>query len=249
MGETEWAAAPEYEETDQERAIPAFLVGALAGMVALAVVWAMTAVLSGTGGETSTDSSRAATTAAPTAATTGAGPSDQASAVPGQVDRCRRADAELARPLRAANPALNQWEVHVGTMNKLVAGAITPAQADAFWSQTKLGATRNLDRFDAAAGRDPFAGADCPDPDTLAKVSSDLKSCARHVDRERLALEAAGTALRTWKAHIRDMKMLDMGHLSPAKATQMWLENWQRGIRELQSFRAADRAVDRSRGC
>jgi hypothetical protein len=249
MGETEWAAAPEYEETDNERTIPAFLVGALAGMVVLAVVWAMTAVLSGTDGETSTDSSRAAATAAPTAAATGAEPSEQPAALPSPVDRCRQADTELARPLRAADPALDQWELHLSTMNKLVAGAITPEQAGVFWSQTKVGATRNLDRFDAAAQRVPPAGADCPKPDALAQVSSDLKSCARHVDRERQALEAAGTALRTWKGHIQDMKMLDMGHLSPEKAQQMWLANWHRGVREIQSFRTADRAMHRSRGC
>ena len=251
MGETEWAAAPEYEEAADERTIPVFLVGALVGMVVLAVVWAMTAVLAGTNGETSTDTSRAATTAAPTAGTTGAEPSEQASAsgVPGQVDRCRQADVELARPLRAADPALDQWEIHVGAMNKLVVGAITPAQAGAFWAQTKVGAVRNLDRYEAATRKVPSAGVDCPDPDRLAQVSSDLKSCARHVDREQQALAAAGTALRTWKAHIRDMKMLDMGHLSPDKATALWLANWHRGVRELDAFRTADRAVDRSRGC
>ena len=43
--------------------------------------------------------------------------------------------------------------------------------------------------------------------------------------------------------------MLEMGHLSPANATAMWLANWQRGVRELKAFRTADRAVDRSRGC
>ena len=248
MGETEWAAAPEYEGTDGERTVPAFLVGALAGMVALAVVWAMTAVLSGPGGRTSTDSQVAAT-GAPTTATTGAEPSEPAPAVPDQEDRCRQADAELARPLRAAAPALDQWDVHIGAMNKLVVGAITPAQAAAFWAQTKVGAIRNLDRFEAATQRVPFAGVDCPDPDALDRTASGLRSCARHVDRERQALDAAGTALQTWKTHIRHMQMLDMGHLSPEKATQRWLANWQRGIRELKAFGSADRAVDRSRGC
>lgn len=255
MGETEWAAAPGYEAVDGRRTAPAFLVGVLAGMVALAVVWAMTVVLSGTGGDTRTDSGRAAapTAAAPTASATpstgAAEPSQQAGAAPSQADRCRRADAELARPLRAARPALDQWEVHVGAMNKLVVGAITPAQAGAFWSRSKVGAIRNLARFHAATRRVPLAGVDCPDPGAVTQASPGLRPCARHVARERDALEAAEIALRTWKRHIRDMRMLDMGHLSPDRANRLWLANWQRGVRELQTFRDADRAVERGRGC
>lgn len=51
-------------------------------------------------------------------------------------------------------------------------------------------------------------------------TSRAVRSCARHVARDRRTLEVAEVALRTWKAHIRDMRMQSMGHLSPGTATQ-----------------------------
>jgi hypothetical protein len=247
MGETEWAAAREAEEPDHRRVIPAFLVGALAGMVALALVWATATLLTGDG----TDVDRVAAGSATSTPTTDAESSQEARASlpPSSQDRCAQAATALARPLRTAAPALDQWAIHVGTMNKLVAGAITSDQAAAFWSQTKVGAVKNLDRFDIATRRASGTGVGCPAPGALTQGSAALRSCAQHVDREQQALDAAGIALRTWKRHIRDMAMMRMGHLSPTEATRMWLANWHRGVRELRTYRSAQRALDRSAGC
>jgi hypothetical protein len=255
MGETDWAAAPEYDEPDGERTIPAFLVGALAGMVALGLVWAMTVFLDGA----ATDGRRAATSAEtsvatspePTTATTEPSPGREAVAAPPSSPQtpCEQADAALTAPLRAAGPALDQWEVHVGAMNKLMVGAITPEQAGAFWSESKVGAVRNLKRFDDANRGVGAAAADCPPPDAVVQDSGERRSCARHVARERQALEAAGTALQTWKTHIRHMRMLDMGHLAPDEASRLWLANWQRGIEEIRDYRAARRVAADSGGC
>jgi hypothetical protein len=250
MGEAEWAAAPEYEKSDRGRMIPVFLVGALAGMVLLGLVWATTAIRTGSGSGPVTTTA-ATVTATTGTATTDAGPSQQTEAPPepSQLDRCRRADAELAGPLRAAVPALDQWEIHIGAMNKLVVGAITLQQATAFWDQTRVGAQRNLDRFYSATRRVPFAGVDCPSPGSLPQASTVLSSCAQYVDQERQALEAARAAMRTWKTHVRHMEMLRMGHMSPAAATRLWLASWQHGIGELQTYRSAERAVDGSGSC
>jgi hypothetical protein len=247
MGETEWSAAREAEEPDHRRVIPAFLVGALAGMVALALVWAGATLLTGDG----TDGDRVAAGGATSTPTTDAELSQQAGASlrPSQKDRCAQAATALARPLRTAAPALDQWAIHVGTMNKLVAGSITSDQASAFWSQTKVGAVENLDRFDAATRRASDAGVGCPAPGALTQGSAALRSCAQHVDREQQTLEAAEIALGTWKRHIRDMAMMRMGHLSPTDANRMWLANWHRGIRELRTYRSAQRALDGSGGC
>jgi hypothetical protein len=247
MGETEWAAPPPAHDGPGRRGtISAFLVGALAGLVALGVVWAVTVILT----DPDADPDGVATTAVTRTATTGTEPSPETEApTPTPTDRCRQAAAELAAPLRVAVPALDQWEVHVGAMNKLVLGAITPEQAAEFWEQSKVGAKRNLARFDSASKQVPAAGV-CPSsPGALAQASAELRSCTRHVAQERRALEAARTAIRTWKRHVRDMAMLEMGHLSPADATQMWLANWQRGVRELEAYRSADRAVSRSGSC
>jgi len=255
MGETDWAAAPEYDEPDDERTIPAFLVGAVAGMVALGLVWAMTVFLDGA----ETDSRRGATSAETSVAaspgstgTTAPKPGQEAvAATPSSPQNpCEAADAALAAPLRAAAPAMDQWEIHVGAMNKLMVGAITAEQAGAFWSESKVGATRNLKRFDAANEGSDTAGTDCPAPDKVSQAAPPgLRSCARHVARERTALEAAGTALQTWKGHIRDMKMLDMGHLAPDEASRLWLANWERGIKEIRDYRAAQRAAAGTAGC
>ena len=240
---------PEHEEPKHVRMFPAFLVGALAGMVALGLIWATTAVLTGTASNDSTDHGQVART--PATPATGAEPTQpaQASRPPSPEDRCRQADAELARPLRAAVPALQQWEIHVGAMNKLVVGAITLQQATAFWHQTRVGAHQKLNRFYSATPGAPLTGAGCPSPGALTQTSTELRSCARHVAQERQALGAARTAMRTWRRHVRDMEMLRMGHLSPAAGQRMWLANWQRGVRELRVYRSAKRAVDGSATC
>lgn len=247
MGETAWASAEEYAKPAGGRAIPAFLSGALAGIVVLGLIWAGTAYLRDAG----TGTPRAATAPVTSTATTNAEPPRQveASRPTSREDRCRQADAALAAPLRAAAPALDQWEIHVGAMNKLVVGAITPQQAGAFWSQTRAGAERNLAHFDSASRRVRRAGVDCPPPSTLSHASKALRACAEHVVREQQALETARVALRTWRTHIRHMKMLDMGHLSPDVATRLWLANWQRGVRELRTYRSATRAMDGLASC
>jgi hypothetical protein len=242
MGETLWPTAEEKEEPAGGRAMPAFLLGVLAGILVLGLIWAATVVLRDTG----TGTRPVATTPVASTAPADAEPAGEVEALgpPSRTDRCRQADADLAAPLRAAAPALDQWEIHVGAMNKLVVGAITPQQAGAFWSQTRVGAERNLANFDSASRRVRLAGVDCPSPSTLSHASKVLRACAEHIFREQHALETARIALRTWRTHIRQMKMLDMGHLSPDVATRLWLANWHRGVRELRTYRSAMRAMD-----
>jgi hypothetical protein len=239
MGTTEWVA-PEHREQHRGKT-PAVLVGALAGLAAMGLVWATTAILSGN------DNGRAPTSTV----TTGAEPSQQAQASsrPNRMLRCEQADAELAGLLRAAVPALDQWEIHVGAMNKLVVGAITLQQATAFWEQTRLGAERRLDHFHSATRQIPFAGAGCPSPGALAQAPTRLRSCAQHVAGERAAVEAARIAMQTWQTHVGHMEMLRLGQMSPAAATRMWLASWHQGVREFQAYRGADRAVSSSGGC
>jgi hypothetical protein len=137
---------------------------------------------------------------------------------------------------------MDQWEIHIGAMNKLVVGAITLPQATAFWNQTRVGAQHRIDSFHAAIRTLRGSGVDCPSPGLLDKASSsDLRSCARHVHAELRALEAARTAVNTWDMHVKDMERLRTGKLSPTVATQMWLSMWQRGQDQLKVYRAAVR--------
>ena len=227
--------------------LAAFLVGALAGIMILGLVWAMTGLFAGTDSDrTATAGSRVTSTP-----TSDSGPSQETevSGSPSLFFRCRQADRELAGLLLAAGPAMDQWEVHIGAMNKLVVGAITLQQANAFWNQTRVGAKGNLKHFRSVIHESPLAGVDCPSAAGLTQAPTALATCVQRVSRERQALEAARAALRTWATHVRHMEMLRMGHMSPAVATQLWLTSWRHGIQELRAYQGAVRAVDASGRC
>jgi hypothetical protein len=159
---------------------------------------------------------------------------------PTAVDACRQVVATQRLPLEAAADALGQWEVHVGAMNKLVTGAITLDQATAFWNQTRVGAARRVHTFlDAAAAYREGTQGSCPSPEGVPASASALHACADTVVARNKAISAAETAATTWNGHVRDMEMLRMGHLSPAKATQMWLASWRAGVRQLDAYAVA----------
>jgi hypothetical protein len=165
-----------------------------------------------------------------------------------RLSRCVAAERDLQGPLAAARPALDQWEVHVGAMNKLVVGEITLQQAMDFWNQTRLGAQRKLARFREAMRALRHRGVDCPSPDLLAPDAR-ASRCARQVQAEVRVLHAAQVSVGTWGRHVRDMDMLRMGHLSPQDATRMWLSLWQRGVRDLRSYHQAVREAGSQHGC
>ena len=43
--------------------------------------------------------------------------------------------------------------------------------------------------------------------------------------------------------------MLRMGDLSPEEATRMWLSMWRQGVRDLRTYRSADREARALDGC
>ena len=167
-----------------------------------------------------------------------------------RMERCISAHEALQAPLEAAPPALDQWQVHVGAMNKLVVGEITLQQATAFWNRTRVGAQRRVAAFDAAWAALRRDGIDCPSPRLMAPATPALRPCARQVEAEIRVLEAAQKSIRTWAEHVQHMDMLRMGTLSPEDATAMWLSMWQRGVRDLDAYRVAARAAaQESTGC
>ncbi|HYJ27306.1 MAG TPA: hypothetical protein VEW73_06310 [Nocardioides sp.] len=171
---------------------------------------------------------------------------DDASAPPQQpadtrASRCSEAATALEAPLRAAGPALRQWDVHVDAMNQLVVGEITLQQATTFWNQTRVGAQRNVDRFQKAWTALERTGVDCPAPGLLGPAPAAVSSCSRLVAAELGVARTARTSIDTWDTHVQHMDMLRMGVLSPEKATEMWLSMWRRGMRDLDAYRAAAR--------
>lgn len=143
--------------------------------------------------------------------------------------------------LRAAHDSLAQWKVHVGAMNKLVAGTITLDQAQAFWNQTRVGAKRLLARYRTDALAFGRADAVCTGRAPGGARSEPLRQCRQAISARGEALRAADTAIETWRHHVHDMEMLRMGRMSPATATKMWLRSWRTGVKQLDAYHAAAR--------
>ncbi len=176
-------------------------------------------------------------------------PSAQDNPVATRLSRCSRAARTLDEPLEAARPALNQWGVHVGAMNKLVVGEITLPQATAFWERTRVGAQRRVAAFRDAMKTVQRRGVDCPSPDLLAPGARALPGCVRAVEAKKRTLRAAMTSVDMWDEHVSHMDMLRRGELSPEDATSMWLSMWQVGVRDLDAYRAKARETRRLAGC
>jgi hypothetical protein len=214
-----------------ERPGAVYLSGVATGLAALVVVWFLMAVV---GSDASAGPARA-----------------QFAALQGStVARCATAADAISQPLRRAAASVSQWEIHVGAMNKLVAGDITFAQATAFWNQTRRGAEHRIRAFGRATSLLQRRGVDCPVPEWLPSHSSaHLRMCARRVVADLRALQAARTAIQTWRQHVHAMDMLRMGRVSPSTAEHLWLMMWHRGQHEIVAYHLAAAAASRIHGC
>ena len=167
-----------------------------------------------------------------------------------QLQRCSQAAVALKHTLHHAAGSVAQWEVHVGAMNKLVTGVISLRQATAFWNQTRVGAHHRVADFEHARAALLRQGVDCPAPSLLpTRSGGHLRACARQVAADLRVLNAARTAIGTWRRHVHAMEMLRMGKMSPATATQMWLQMWHRGQHEIDLYRTAARTAHQVSGC
>ena len=185
-------------------------------------------------------------------ATPTAGGSAAAAAQSRQLHACRAVWRAQSAALDAAGRSLEQWRIHVDAMNRLVAGEITLAQAQAFWNRTRLGAAARVARFEDAAGRYADAAPDCARSSSTRSSSTrnsstrghPLAACVAGVRARARAIEAGRVAITTWKHHIMDMNMLRAGQITPQQATTMWLRNWHRGVAQLDAFtKVRDRAA------
>ena len=233
----------------EERLLPlAFVGGLVVGAVVLGLVW-MTVSMTGGDGASAGISDTSGVAGFGDSPKGGPSVRPDRPSGPSRLERCQRAATRLRAPLAAAGPAMDQWELHIGAMNKLVVGAITLDQATAFWNQTRLGAERRIAAFDRGVAGYERHRSPCPTPGALTHASHALRGCVREVAADRAELDAARTAVTMWRKHVHDMDRLRLGTLSPSDAEQMWLTMWQRGVHELQRYRAAERAAKHSHGC
>jgi hypothetical protein len=230
---------------DWEPDVGSLLGGIVVGVVIVGAVWLLASYLSGDVGKETPPA------AVEQNALLGDSPSTASrSPAATRLQRCATAADDVERPLHEAGPALDQWEVHVGAMNKLVVGAITLPQATAFWNQTRVGAYDRIGRFEDAEARLERRGVDCPALRLLGSgASPELRACVQHVAAERRALDSARTAITTWEHHMLAMDKLRAGKLSPTAATQMWMMMWQRGVDELKTFRGAESTARHTGSC
>ena len=162
-----------------------------------------------------------------------------------RLGRCEEVYSAQVMPRQAVRPAMRQWEMHIGAMNKLVTGAITLAQVRAFWNQTREGVTRNLAQFEDAQHVFDLRTARCPKP--VPRSPEQLRGCAAVVAARQRELNRAAVALDTWRTHVRHLEMLRHGELSPEDATRMWLQSWRKGSHQVEAYRAAARGAQRAR--
>lgn len=156
-----------------------------------------------------------------------------------QLQACRTVSKTQSDALAAADRSLAQWRVHVGAMNQLVSGQITLAQAQAFWNRTRVGAAARVAKFEKADGAYADVARRCPSHSSSVSAPRQVRRCMAGVRARHRAIDAGSVAIATWKHHIRAMEMLRSGQLTPQMATQMWLQSWHLGVRQLDEFMKA----------
>jgi hypothetical protein len=152
---------------------------------------------------------------------------------------CREVFGTQQQLLHEAAVSMGQWEVHVGAMNKLVVGAITLPQATQFWNQTRVGAMAHLDTFTTGDGQYRQRTTRCPPPAGRERSGDELDACERGVAERGQVLKVARVALATWQMHVMHMEMLREGKMTPARATQLWLQSWRLGQQQIDQYRSA----------
>jgi hypothetical protein len=226
------------DEYDGRSGLVRLIVGAVVGALVVAVIWLTWLNLD------SRDSAEPGNLGNRTAVQTSGGSDESSRGSDGETSsvgaRCEKVVAEQATPLLAAARSLGQWEIHVGAMNQLVAGAISLEEAQRYWEQTREGAERRLAAYDSAMEEWRQRGARCPRPENLRPRSRAAK-CIHAVEGRTRALRAAATSLKTWREHVHHMEMLRDGTMSPEEATRLWLASWRAGDRELQVYGQASR--------
>jgi hypothetical protein len=161
----------------------------------------------------------------------------------GQLGRCAEMYSAEAWSLWWAPPAMSQWEVHIGLMNKLAFGVITVEQAQEFWDRTRTGAAESLAAFADAQRLLEQTAARCPRP--VGPMSDELRACAAVVEAGHHELQRAAVALHTWRTQVRHLEMLRHGEMTTEEAMQLWLEGWRERRSQVVAYRSAARLAQR----
>jgi hypothetical protein len=228
-----------------------FLAGLAAGALIVGVVWGVQSMY-GSGDESSTDGSARPRSAGQSADQESTPKTENKTENKTQNtvtrrEECRDLLQSQARLLRTGERPLAQWEVHIGAMNQLVAGAISVEQARAFWDETRVGAQRNLARYESARQRLEPAERGCRPRAGHVHHGQGVGKCRAAVTARTRAVQALDTTLATWREHVRHMEMLRTGRMSAEHAGQLWLASWETGNQQVRDYHAALRASRHAR--
>jgi hypothetical protein len=149
------------------------------------------------------------------------------------LESCRALFAQELQAQLAADASMAQWQLHIDAMNQLVAGKITLAEATAYWSSTRKGAIHRVHRFRRLDDRLARSHHECTDAGT---ADAHLTACVQATRAAGRTLDAARTATRTWRHHIREMEMLRRGDITPTRALKMWVAMWHTGQDQVERY-------------
>jgi hypothetical protein len=160
---------------------------------------------------------------------------------------CRHVVGVQDAALRSAQATIDDWQVHVGAMNKFAAGVVTLEQLNAFWDRTGQRAAARLRDFRRHAEGNPSRAVGCPRPPQAGAAT--LRACAEAVRHRRAALRIARAAAETWASQMDAMRQLRSDGRSAAQARDTWLQARQTYVSELRDFRRAVRGVSQAASC
>jgi hypothetical protein len=206
--------------------LPILAVSFFAAFIILAISGAFPLKITGSdGSDPSPGNNAAANTPRGASPTTSADPSG-----------CKDLWAHELRVALAAERTLQEWRLHIETMDQLVAGKITQAQADMLWDATRRGDLHRIRQFHRLDTHLQNSPTTC---DAAAAAEADT-ACAAAAHAVEQTIDAARTAVQTWRVHIRDMRMRRAGEITSAEAMQRWTRLWQTG--QVQTVRYDHRA-------
>jgi hypothetical protein len=150
---------------------------------------------------------------------------------------CKELWANELRVALAAERTLQEWRLHIETMDQLVAGKISMDDANLLWDESEHGALRRIDRFkriDADLKSSP-TNCDIEDP---TGPTGECADAAQAVER---TIDVARAAVDTWKHHIQEMARLRAGEITEEEAIQSWHRLWRTG--QVQTVKYDHRAT------
>jgi hypothetical protein len=237
----DWHSDKSDERRNLSRRARALLPGMLIGAVLVTLVWAISALVADGSDSGASLIDAPGHRSVPSRAPSPVPNAPASSPTQAQLQRCLRVTTAQGPVLRDAGAAVAQWQVHIGAMNKLVAGALTLQQAKQFWAQSRVGARDRLIAFDGALRHLNEPPHDCGQASAVGAAQPTgmkLRRCELAVSARDDVLHAARDALSTWRMHMKHMDMLRSGMLSPSRAEALWIKSWHQGQQEVDRFRS-----------